>query len=172
MQVSVKILTLQYHKDTLFDLTCEMKSFWRAEDVTNASLRESIDKLFTMTNIVFRFVIGIFLLLQMLTFLKPVIHKNTVPIGVYSYDEENRALYIFVLVIEELLTLLVFFPTPSLDMIYIGVCTSLMAQFKMLRDFLETANVRQSYLADTKKAVEHHNLLIRYELVTSTYLEI
>lgn len=158
----MKLVTVFLHKDTLYELTCDIKSFWRVENIANSTLRNSITKLFAQTNSIFRIVMAIFFMLELTTVFRPFLNKNMTPAGIYSYDENNRPLYIFVCVLQELTALTTFFYTPSMDMIYIGTCTSLMAQFKMLRDFLETANQRQNFLEDIKTAVDQHNLLLRY----------
>lgn len=158
-----KLATVLLYKNTLYDLTSDIKSFWRADDdATDAILRESIQNIFSKTNTIFRIVIGIFSLLVVATVLKPFISKSKlmIPVGAYTFGSENDIFYLFVCGVQQMLTVSTTFYTPSMDMIYIGTCTSLMAQFKILRNFLETANQRQNFLEDVKKAVEHHNLLL------------
>lgn len=158
-----KLLILFFYKDTLLGLLGDIKSFWHVQDVTDSSLRESIQSLFSSTNSIFRIVLGIFFMLQIPTVLKPYMYRDKllIPAGVYSYSPDNHGLYVFVCSFQQILSLTTTFYAPSMDMIYIGSCTSLMAQFKMLRGFLETANQRGSFIQDIGKAVEQHNLLFR-----------
>lgn len=157
-----------WFRDTIYYLLRDADTFWCTSRIQSTIRKKSIYKDHAQTAIVLKTFIVIATATVSAVFLKPFFFERTIPVGVLS-EETSDAVFLISCIGQQISVFSVWFYVPALDLIYIGVCTTISSEFEAIMDYIESIRERNGsdmdgMIANLKEFVEHHNLLLRYSI--------
>lgn len=161
-QTAARLVTCAYFKRELLQLlNISENYFWDVSMVSDPGIQQSVCK----SNLIWSRVIRAFqisvTLFALVLAIWPFFGRK-LSVGSYSENDSHviGSLYCVVMQISILYDTLLL---PSFDMIYIGTCTGLATQFRIVGQFLKEINSNNNDWRsdDTNKFIEHHNILLR-----------
>lgn len=147
------------------DLLNDSYNFWDLSSLSDRNQKISVYKQHSETYNIINGILIVAMLAVVAAVLSPNPLDKELPVGLYRYSG-SYYLYLSYYFAQQSTIVCAWITVPTLEIIYIGACTMVAAQFRIAGNYLK--NIKHDggqNLVDVKIFVEYHNKLFRFSLI-------